>query len=191
MYIEDLIVPITLVAVVIIAIVVWGIVTANRFKVFLVKINEADSGIDIALTKRYDTLIKLVDAVASFAEHEVSTLGKIVEMRSGMRTLEKAELSGQYNEIVRGINVIAEQYPQLRSSDNFVQLQSSIVETEDHLQASRRVFNMNISSFNQAIVQFPASIIARLYKYAQKEFFEAETEKRADVNVRIKVSKEG
>jgi LemA protein len=81
------------------------------------------------------------------------------------------------------LNIVAENYPELRSAENFRQLQAAIVDAEDHLQAARRVYNMNVSSFNQSIVVFPSSIIANAQKHTAREFFEAEETKRADVKM--------
>ena len=169
--------------VIIAAVVIWAISTSNRFKVLLVKINEADSGIDVALNKRYDTLIKLMDVVKAYAKHEVETLSGIVKLRSDMKLAEKAQAEVRMHEVSERINVIAEDYPELRSSENFKQLQDSIVESEDHLQAARRVYNAGISAFNQSIVRFPDSIIANKAGYKPKDFFDVSDEKRSDVKI--------
>ncbi len=171
--------------VIVIAITIWVISTSNRFKVLLVKITEADSGIDVALTKRYDTLTKLIDVVKAYAGHETELFEKIVRLRSGMSMTEKIEANHLMDEASKRINVLAENYPELRSSENYKQLQVAIVEVEDHLQAARRVYNMNVSSFNQSIAVFPASIIAIKAHYTPKDFFEAEEIKRADVKITL------
>lgn len=165
--------------------ITWAITVSNRFKTLLVKIAEAGSGIDVALTKRYDTLTKLLDVVRAYAKHEMETMGKLVEMRSGMGMAEKAALSGQYDALTQRLQVIAEAYPQLNSSENYKQLQAAIVDAEDHLQAARRVYNMNVSSFNQAIVVFPDSIIANRANHTTQEFFAAEEIKRAEVKITL------
>lgn len=165
--------------------VYWAIRTSNNFRRILVKIEEADSGIEVALTKRYDTLTKLLDVVRAYAKHEMETMGKLVEMRSGMGMDEKAVLSGQYDALTQRLQVIAEAYPQLNSSENYKQLQAAIVDAEDHLQAARRVYNMNVSSFNQAIAVFPDSIIANRSNHTPKKFFAAEEIKRADVKITL------
>lgn len=159
--------------------VVWVISTSNRFKILLVKINEADSGIDVALTKRYDTLTKLVDVVKAYTKHETDLFERVIQLRSHMSIAEKSEANQAMDEVIGRINVVAENYPELRSSENYRQLQSAIVDAEDHLQAARRVYNMNVSSFNQAITVFPASLLAG--SHSPQEFFEADEIKRSDV----------
>lgn len=169
----------------VIAAVVWAVSVSNRFKVLLVKINEADSGIDVALNKRYDTLVKLMDVVRAYAKHEVETLSGIVELRSGMGLTEKVQAQIKMDEVSNRINAIVESYPELRSSENFKQLQDAILESEDYLQAARRVYNAGVSAFNQAIVRFPDSIIANRSGYKQKYFFEVSNEKRSDVKINL------
>lgn len=171
--------------IILLAIIIWAIATSNRFKVLLVKITEADSGIDVALTKRYDTLVKLMDVVKAYAEHETELFGKLVELRSGMSMAEKKEANQLMDEAAKRISILAENYPELRSTENYKQLQEGIMDAEDHLQASRRVYNMNVSSFNQAIVVFPASIIANRARHTPKEFFEAEEVKKKDVKIAL------
>ena len=171
--------------IIVIAIVIWAVSASNRFKVLLIKITEADSGIDVALTKRYDTITKLMDVVKSYAGHETELFEKVVKLRSGMSMSEKNEANHLMDKASQRINVLAENYPELRSNENYIQLQSAIVEVEDHLQAARRVYNMNVSTFNQAIAVFPASIIANSAHHAPREFFEAEEIKRADVKINL------
>lgn len=161
----------------------WAVSVSNRFKILLVKIAEAGSGIDVALTKRYDTLTKLIDVVKAYAKHESELFEKVIHLRSGMNMAEKSQANHAMDEAVRQINVVAENYPELRSSENYKQLQDAILDAEDHLQAARRVYNMNVSSFNQAIAIFPASLLAR--KHTPRDFFEAEQIKREDVKIRL------
>jgi LemA protein len=163
----------------------WVVSTSNRFKTLLVKIAEADSGVDVALTKRFDTLTKLMDVVRAFARHEADTLEAVVGLRRGAGVAEKAEASRQMDEMTARIHAVAEAYPALRSNENYRQLQDGIMDAEDHLQAARRVYNMNVSAFNQAIVMFPGSVITNNHHYQAMEFFEAEEPKRADVKINL------
>ena len=165
--------------------VFWGIIVTNSFKRMLVKITESESGIDVSLTKRYDTLTKLMEVVKAYTKHEAGLFEKVIQFRSGMSMSEKNQANQSMNEAARGLIAVAENYPELKSSDNYKQLQTSIVEVEDHLQAARRVYNMNVSSLNQGIAVFPNSIAAKLGKFTSREFFEAEEIKRADVKINL------
>jgi len=176
---------IAVIAAAVLGAIFWAIGTSNKFKAMLVKIREADSGIDVTLTKRFDTLTKLMDVVKAYARHEAGLIAETIKLRSGIGLEEKAKIHHQMEAAERQLNVVAEAYPELRSSDNYKQLQGAIVEAEDHLQGARRVYNMNVSAFNQAIVQFPASIIANSAKYTAQQFFEAEEQKKNDVKINL------
>ena len=107
------------IAIIAAAIVVWLVSTSNEFRTMLVRIKEADSGIDVALTKRYDTLTKMMDVVRAYAKHEVDTIQKTIELRQGMSVAEKADCSRKLDGASESLRVIAEAYPELRSSENY------------------------------------------------------------------------
>lgn len=107
------------IAIIAAAIVVWLVSTSNEFRTMLVRIKEADSGIDVALTKRYDTLTKMMDVVRAYAKHEVDTIQKTIELRQGMSVAEKADCSRKLDGASESLRVIAEAYPELRSRTRF------------------------------------------------------------------------
>ncbi|MCQ2478103.1 MAG: LemA family protein [Clostridia bacterium] len=150
----------------------------NKLSRAQVKIDEAESGIDVALTKRYDVLTKQLDIVKGYAKHESETIEKVIELRRGMPIEEKSAALAQMNDMQKSINVVAEAYPELRSSENFKSLQASVNDTEEHLQAARRAYNANVSAYNQMIVVFPSSIVANLKGLTKRDFFVAEETKR-------------
>ena len=163
--------------------VLWFISTMNRFAQLAVKVQESDSGIDVALTKRFDTLTKMLDVCKAYAKHEVETLSGLVKLRAGMSMKERTAANEKMDEVAGRINVLAEAYPTLKSSENFVRLQDAVSEVEEHLQAARRIYNMNVSSFNQLLVSFPSSVVGSMKGHTQKEFFATEEQKKADVNM--------
>ncbi len=164
-------------------VIIWAVATANAFSRAKVKIAEADSGIDVALQKRYDLLTKAVNAAKGYIKHESQTFAKVIELRKGMSMDQKAQAVRQLDELKSNINVVAENYPQLRSSEVFVSLQSSIADSEEHLQAARRLYNANVSHYNQMRVVFPSSIIASMGGHTEKPFFVTEEGKRKDVDI--------
>jgi LemA protein len=166
-----------------VAAIFWYISTMNRFARLSVKITESDSGIDVALTKRYDTLTKMLDVTKGYAKHEAETLADIVKMRRGMSMGERSEANRQMDELAGRINVLAESYPDLKASENFKELQQAVVEVEEHLQAARRIYNMNVSSFNQLLVSWPSSVVGNMNRHSPKAFFEAEEQKKEDVRM--------
>lgn len=164
---------------------IWYIMISNKFNRYIVKIDEADSGIDIALTKRYDVLNKMIDVVKSYAKHEKETLFEVINLRKGMTLEEKNEVNHKISKNLEKINLLVESYPELKASETYTTLQRSIIEVEEHLQAARRVYNSNVSAYNQMVVSFPSSLIAKQKALTKKEFFEAEETKKADVKINL------
>ena len=168
---------------VLVVIALWFVSTMNRFRVLQVKINEALSGIDVALTKRFDVLTKMWDLAKKYMEYEQSTLEKVVKLRQTAKTTvsDQQELNTGLNEMASQLNVVLEQYPELRATENMQELQRSVRDVEEHLQAARRLFNANVSIYNQSIVVFPNSLVASVIQASKSEFFEADSDKRSDV----------
>jgi LemA protein len=165
--------------------VVWWISTSNGFKRKETKIYESLSNIEVALEKRYDMLTKLRDAAKAYLTHEVEVFSKVIELRRGMSAAELSVADSEMTDFRNKLFAIAENYPDLRSSDVFVQLESGIRDAEDHLQAARRLFNANVSAYNQAIIVFPSSVIANSEGRTQKLFYEADDYKKQDVGMRF------
>ena len=173
------------VAVIILIFVIWYISVSNKLNRAVVKIDEASSGIDVALTKRYDVLTKMIEVVKSYAKHEKETLFDVIKLRDNMSMKEKSEVNHLMDENFKKINIVAENYPELKSSENYNTLQKSITDVEEHLQAARRLYNSNISLYNQMIVSFPTSVIAKNKGMVKKDFFEADEIKKEDVKINL------
>lgn len=171
--------------VLLISVLGYFIKTGNHMERLRVKINEAGSGIDIALTKRFDTLTKLFDATRGFMKHEQDTILGAIRLRQNMTMPERVQAEQQMAEAQSQIRLLAEAYPALASQAVFVQLQNAAVDTEEHLQAARRLYNANVSILNQLIVSFPSSMVAGSKGIQQYPMFEAEYQKRADVSLQM------
>ncbi len=167
-------------AIVVIALL-WAVTTANGFKKKEIKIQESLSGIEVALTKRYDLLTKLLDTAKGYMSHEKEVYSEVIRLRKGMSVGELSEAEAQMSKMSGRLFAVAESYPELKSGEVFRQLQSGIADAEEHLQAARRVYNANVAAYNTAIVMFPASLLAG--GRTAKEFFEAESHKREDVKM--------
>ena len=175
---------IAIIIVVIVLIIVGYLISiSNGLNRSLVKIDEANSGIDVALTKRYDVLTKMIDVVKGYTKYEQETIFKTIELRKGMTMKEKNDANATMEENFTKIAVLAENYPDLKASENYKELQLSIADVEEHLQAARRLYNSNVSIYNQKIVTFPSSIIANSKGMTRKDFFNAEDKKREDVKI--------
>jgi len=174
-----------IIGVVVLVIVIWYISTSNALNRAVVKIDETNSGIDVALTKRYDVLTKMLETVKGYAKHEKETIVESINLRKGMTLPEKTEINNKMTDAFTKLNVVAENYPDLKASENFKALQLSIADVEEHLQAARRLYNANVSTFNQMIVTFPTSIIANSKGLTKKDFFEVEENKKQDVEIKF------
>ncbi len=173
------------IGVVVVVIVVWYIATMNGIRAAGLKVDEADSGIDVALTKRYDVLTKQLAVVKEYASHESKVLFETIHLRSGMSVSEKSEMAGKMNEVANQFRLTAEAYPELKSSNNYMVLQNSITDVEEHLQAARRLYNANATAYNTKLVMFPSSIVAGMIGAKRRDLFEAEEEKRKDVEMKF------
>lgn len=125
----------------------------------------------------------MIEVVKSYAKHEKETLFEVIKLRKDMSIKEINDVNRVMDENFRKINVVAESYPELKSSENYKTLQKSIVDVEEHLQASRRLYNSNVSLYNQLLVSFPTSIVANNKKMTKKEFFEIDETKKEDVKI--------
>ena len=174
---------------IILVIILWYIGTMNRLRHYALKVEEAESGIDVALTKRYDLLTKMLETTKGYAKHESETLEKIVRWRGGIpnnASLEdKEEFTKQLREVSSGIDVVVEQYPDLKANTVFKELQAAVVNTEEHLQAARRLYNANVTQLNHLVVSFPQSIVANSIHMEQRPYFETEERKRQDVEIKF------
>lgn len=167
--------------VIIFIVLIWYTTTMNSLRRADVKIDEALSDIDVALLKRYDTLTKLLDICKGYMKYEKETILETINLRSAMSMKDRSTVTNDLDKASSFINVVAENYPELRSSENFKQLQISVMDVEEHLQAARRLYNSNVSYLNQKIISFPSSIVAKNIGIAIHEFFEIKDNKKQDV----------
>jgi LemA protein len=142
------------------------------------RVDEAWSGIDVQLKRRHDLVPNLVESVKGYAQHEQSTFEKVTQARAAaMQASGPAEASqaeGMLSQALGGLRVVAEQYPELRATENFQQLMRNLSELEDEIQASRRIYNSNVQAYNTKIQVFPNSVIANSGGFTPREFFEIE-----------------
>ncbi len=150
----------------------------NKVNKLSIKVDEAFSGIDVALAKRYDLLSQMVSVVKGYMKYEKETLLDIIKIRKGMTLEEKENANKKMDESSKKINIIVEKYPELKADKNVLVLQKSILDCEEHLQAARRLYNSNVSLYNQMIVTFPSNIIAKKMKRTKKDFFSVDEDKK-------------
>lgn len=182
--INPIVIAIIAIVLVVICLVIWYISTANALRRLEQNVLESESGIDVALAKRFDSLTKMLETTKGYAKHEAETLQNVIKWRNGLPSNasleEKQAFASQLSQVEKGINVVVEQYPQLKADTVFAKLQSAIMDSEEHLQAARRLFNSNVKTINQKIVSFPTSWVAKKISMEKKAYFEVEEQKRQD-----------
>ena len=161
----------------------WCIRTVNDFKKKVIRVQEGISGIEVALTKHFDMLTKMLDTAKGYMAHESELFTKVIELRRGMSVAEMNDAKQQMDALSGRIFAVAENYPALRSSEVFAELQRGIRDAEEHLQAARRLYNSSVTAYNTAIAMVPAKILAGSHK--PKEFFAADAGKREDVKMKF------
>lgn len=151
-------------------------------------VNQAFSTIDVQLTQRYDLIPKLVETVKQYMTHERSLLEEIVRLRSqAVHSTNPGDRIRADNELTNALgrlNVTMENYPQLRSSENFVHLQRSLNEVEEQLAAARRTYNAAVTDYNNAVQTFPSSVVAGSTGFSVAQMFAADAQKRSDVDMK-------
>ena len=139
-------------------------------------VDEAWSGIDVQLKRRHDLVPNLVETVKGYATHERETFEKVTEARAeAMKAQGPAQAGaaeGRLSAMLGDLRAIAENYPELRATENFQQLQRELTELEDEIQAARRIYNSNVQTYNTKIQVFPNSIVASMRSFEEREFFE-------------------
>lgn len=142
------------------------------------RVDESWSGIDVQLKRRHDLVPNLVETVKGYAAHESQTFEKITKARADAMSAQGVGETAKAEEKLTGaltdLRAVAENYPQLRATENFQQLSRNLSELEDEIQASRRIYNSNVQSYNTSIQQFPGSIIANQSGFTAREYFEIE-----------------
>ena len=140
------------------------------------RVDESWSGIDVQLKRRHDLVPNLVETVKGYATHERETFERVTQARAqAMQASGPAEASqaeGLLNAALTDLRAVAEQYPDLRATENFQQLSRNLSELEDEIQASRRIYNSNVQAYNTKIQIFPNSIVASSGGFTAREFFE-------------------
>lgn len=169
---------IALIVVVVIILIVglWYISARNRIIASKNRVEESWSGIDVQLKRRHDLVPNLVETVKGYATHEQQVFENVTKARAdAMATTgvgDTAQAEGNLTRAMADLRAVAENYPDLKATENFQQLTRNLSELEDEIQASRRIYNSNVQSYNTKIQQFPTSIVANQGGFEDEEFFE-------------------
>jgi len=162
------------------AIVFWLVLAFNSLVTLRQRAKEAWSDIDVQLKRRYDLIPNLVQTVKGYAAHEKGVFEKVTEARAramGAKGIkEQAQAENALSATLKTLFAVAENYPDLKASVNFVELQKELADTENKIQAARRFYNGNARDLNIKIESFPANVVALVFNFKKMEFFELEEE---------------
>lgn len=168
-----------LLAVIVVA-AIWVIGIYNALVRLRVQAENAWSDIDVQLKRRWDLIPNLVETVKGYAGHEKQTLEAVIQARNMAMSAKGPEARAAAENMLTGtlksLFAVAEQYPQLRAIESFTQLQATLSEIENYIQNSRRFYNAVVRDFNTKIQVFPSSIIANMFNFTRREFFELGSE---------------
>lgn len=173
--------------VVIVVLFVWSVY--NNLATGLVHIKEALSTIDIQLKRRVDLIPNLVETVKGYAKHEKNIFEEVTKARSALMKADNLSSKAASNDMLTGalksLFAVAENYPNLKASDNFKALQEELSDTENKIAYARQFYNTNVRDYNTTLATFPSGMIGRAFGFTPRDFFEATDEERKVVNVKF------
>lgn len=168
----------------------WVVMMFNRLVKLRNLAEEAWSGISVQLKRRFDLIPNLVETVKGYASHEKATLEKVIQLRNAAMSAapgdveQQSQVNAALSQGIRGIFALAENYPDLKANQNFIELQKSLADIEDHLQNSRRYYNGCVRELNTSCETFPSMLIANAFGFEKREYFELDNPEEAQ-NIKV------
>lgn len=174
---------------IIIVLLIYIFVLYNSFVKLDNKVNEAFSTMDVYLKKRWDLIPNIVEVVKGYSKHEKNTLEELVSLRNktydNMSNNEKIKTNESISNDISRIMVLAESYPELKASENFINLSKNLTKVEDEIANSRKYYNAVVRMFNNKVSMFPSNICAKIFGYKEKDMFEANSNERENVSINL------
>ena len=172
------------------ALVVWVIMVYNGLVAMRQRVSQAFADIDVQLKQRHDLIPNLIETVKGYAAHERGTLDAVIQARNAAITAQgpaaQAQAENQLSGALKSLFAVAENYPELKASEQFTGLQGSLNSIEDNIQNARRYYNAVIRDYNTRVQSFPVNIIAGMFGFQTRQFFEVESpEDRQNVQVKF------
>ncbi len=167
-----------IILIIVAVVIIWLIGSYNRLITLKNRAKEAWSDIDVQLKRRHDLIPNLVETVKGYAAHEREIFEKVTQARAAAMNAnglkEKGEAENMLSSTLKSLFAVAENYPDLKASTNFLELQRDLRDTEDKIQAARRFYNGNVRDLNIQIETFPANMVANLFNFGKMDFFQVE-----------------
>ena len=148
-------------------------------------VKQSRSSIDVYLTQRFDLIPNLIETVKGYAKHEKEVFESITKLRSEYEQTKDLTKASELNKQIDNILLIGENYPELKSSENFLNLQKNLTKMEDQLQAARRLYNTDVTSYNTSLQVFPTNLVASAFHFKEEKLFELETGKQQNIKVEL------
>lgn len=175
---------IILAIVAVLVIFVWA--TYNSLVTLRIRVDEAWSDINVQLKRRLDLIPNLIETVKGYAKHESGVFQSVTEARANVISAQgpkqTAAAENQFEGALKSLFAVAEAYPDLKANTNFLELQNELVDTEDKIQASRRFYNSGVSGLNTKVQTFPANVIAGMFGFKNRDFFDVDETERTAAN---------
>ena len=151
------------------------------------KVKQSKSGIDVYLNQRFDLIPNLVECVKAYSKHEEKLFIEITELRSQYMKQKDSDIKSaeNLNNKLNMIMAVAENYPELKASEQYLNLQRNLVKIESQLQAARRIYNNDVTNYNNKICVVPSNIIAKLFGFKEASLFEIEEYKKENINIKL------
>ncbi len=173
-------IPLLIISAVLVTFFLLGVTQYNRLVRTHQMAQEGLSGIDVQLKRRADLIPNLIETVKGYMGHERQVLEKVTELRTrslqAESVAEKGQVEGMLTQALRTLFAVAENYPDLKASQNFIELQKSLADIEDQLQLSRRYYNGAARNLNILVDSFPSNVVARIFGFTSMDYFELEDE---------------
>ena len=170
--------------------VLWFVFTYNKFISRRNRAEEAWADIEVQLKRRYDLIPNLVNAVKGYAAHETGAFEKVTQARSQAMQAgnvhDQMQAENMLSGALKSLFAVAEAYPDLKANTNFLELQRELSDTENKVQAARRFYNGNVRDFNTALETFPSNVVAGMFIFMKKEFFDLPDNDAAQNPVEVK-----
>lgn len=182
-------IPIAVILGILLILIVWCISAYNKLVSFSVRVDNGWAQIDVQLKKRIDLIPNLVETVKGYAAHEKSTFSEVTKWRSAAmnsKTPEEAmENNAKLSKAIVNLFATAEQYPDLKANQNFLDLQGQLREIEGKIAMSRQFYNDTAMKYNEYVMHFPSNLIAAVFHFEQKKYFEVEEADRTVPQVKF------